>query len=422
MATQAEGSTSDRIALVVLGMHRSGTSALTGALARCGVGVPSDPIPANPHNPSGYFESEALYQLHDELFEESGTVWSDPRPFPSEWFEGPRIAEWVELFAGTVSDRFRGERLLAIKDPRLCRLVPFWSMVFERLDVIPRYILQIRHPLEVARSVSAVQGLDQSTAQLLWLDYFFASERDTRDARRTFVSYADLLADAPGTLARIERELGVDLPVVQAERIGALSSFLEVGHRHHDVGALGFDCAGELRPWLEEGYALARGACAGDVRVDEIDRLRESFRRETAMLAPALSATEVRRAMLARKRGDLEKRIGDLEEQISWRTAQARELSEELAAVKRTSRIRRESAVEGARREDRAALDAATTRLAVLEKELRQPDVRAEERERALSSALGAAEAAGQENERLRVEVEHLKVRIRALEDRRSES
>ena len=76
-----------RQALVVLGMHRSGTSALTGVLERLGAGGPENKLPPNEFNVKGYGESRVFMRLHDRF-------WSRPGPAgmigPSSIRVGPR--------------------------------------------------------------------------------------------------------------------------------------------------------------------------------------------------------------------------------------------------------------------------------------------------------------------------------------------
>ena len=61
--------------LVVLGMHRSGTSALTGVLSRCGFAAGKQLIPANEFNAHGYYEDVRLNICLDDLLKGMGRSW-----------------------------------------------------------------------------------------------------------------------------------------------------------------------------------------------------------------------------------------------------------------------------------------------------------------------------------------------------------
>ncbi|HLA78133.1 MAG TPA: sulfotransferase family protein, partial [Vicinamibacteria bacterium] len=81
------------VAVVVLGMHRSGTSALTGLLGLLGVELGSNLHPANEFNQAGYFEHLDLLDVHERLFRALGSSWDDPRPLPLGWPQVPAVQE-----------------------------------------------------------------------------------------------------------------------------------------------------------------------------------------------------------------------------------------------------------------------------------------------------------------------------------------
>ena len=74
-----------RRALLILGMHRSGTSALTRVLGLGGAALPRHPMGASDLNPRGFFESIPIYELHEEMLEAFGTSWDDLGPMPNGW-------------------------------------------------------------------------------------------------------------------------------------------------------------------------------------------------------------------------------------------------------------------------------------------------------------------------------------------------
>jgi len=69
-----------RDCLIVLGMHRSGTSALAGAAHRLGVAVGSDILEAQDDNVRGYYEQRAILDLHERLLAAWSTSWDDLAP------------------------------------------------------------------------------------------------------------------------------------------------------------------------------------------------------------------------------------------------------------------------------------------------------------------------------------------------------
>ena len=69
-----------RRAILVLGMHRSGTSALAGVLSLCGASLPATLLPPADYNPKGFFESGAIVRAHQRLLAELEFSWDDSVP------------------------------------------------------------------------------------------------------------------------------------------------------------------------------------------------------------------------------------------------------------------------------------------------------------------------------------------------------
>src|SRR4051794_27736950 len=80
-------------AVLVLGMHRSGTSAMAGALALCGFATGSDLMPAAADNPKGFWEHAGVVAIHERLLRALDRPWHDPRPLPDDWLDHPAVLE-----------------------------------------------------------------------------------------------------------------------------------------------------------------------------------------------------------------------------------------------------------------------------------------------------------------------------------------
>src|SRR3954454_9089161 len=189
-----------RRAIVVSGMHRSGTSALARVLSLVGADLPKTLMPPALGNDPGHWESLPVARLHDELLDSVGVPWHDVLPFPSGWYGTSDARQFVERMRGIVLEEFDESPLFVVKDPRLCRLVPFWLTVLGELDVLPAFLIPIRNPLEVADSLRERDGLSISHGLLLWLRCVLDVELQTRGHARAFVSYARLLDDWEGAV------------------------------------------------------------------------------------------------------------------------------------------------------------------------------------------------------------------------------
>ena len=64
--------------VLVLGMHRSGTSTLARGLRVLGVALGKNLLPAHPCNPKGFFEDAGLYAFNKALLAQLGLTWRSP--------------------------------------------------------------------------------------------------------------------------------------------------------------------------------------------------------------------------------------------------------------------------------------------------------------------------------------------------------
>ena len=85
-----------RQAILVLGMHRSGTSALGGVVSMLGAAAPKTLLPANGGNPRGYWESLPLERANNDLLASAGSRWDDWRALNPQWID----SKWRSTFAG----------------------------------------------------------------------------------------------------------------------------------------------------------------------------------------------------------------------------------------------------------------------------------------------------------------------------------
>lgn len=233
-------------AVLVLGMHRSGTSAVSGVLHHLGVHLGRAVSPAGPSNPKGYFENTRVMLLHEDLLASLGSAWDDPRPLPAGWSEENRLAPWRERLAAILDEEFGGASLWGVKDPRLCRLLPLWLPLLAGASVRTVAVLVLRHPLAVAASNARRTGMPREQALELWLGHTLAAELNTRGVPRAVVSYEYVLADWRQAMGELARRL--DLPLAfDLAHLAQAAALLERDLQHHRGG----DLPGALEPFQE---------------------------------------------------------------------------------------------------------------------------------------------------------------------------
>lgn len=233
-------SLSTNSALLILGMHRSGTSALAGVLSLAGADPgPSLIPPADGINPKGFWEHREVVAIHEQLLGALGTAWHDDRPLPEKWWLRPEILAFRTQLIDVVRRDFAQSPIWILKDPRLCRLIPLWLELLKQLDIKPRFIICLRHPLEVAASLERRDGIQPERSCLLWLEHLVESEQWTRGHSRVLITFEQLLADWRATVERISSGISLPLPM-ENERARKIDAFLEPSLRHHRHNESGF--------------------------------------------------------------------------------------------------------------------------------------------------------------------------------------
>lgn len=206
------GSVMGAQALLVIGMHRSGTSALTRVLNLHGIPLGSSLLEAAPDNEAGFWENALVVQFHDRVLESLSSSWDDPRELPADWLGRVRAAGQIDELIGLLASEFGNEPLWAVKDPRLCRLLPMWLEALDRMGIEPKLLFALRHPDEVVASLMRRDELPPASASLLWLNHLYEPVKYSRGFARAVVDYADLLSDWRSCADRLATELGVRWP------------------------------------------------------------------------------------------------------------------------------------------------------------------------------------------------------------------
>ena len=247
----------ERIAYLVLGMHRSGTSAVTQVLALAGAALPQNVMAGDEHNARGYFEPWKIAMFNDARLRAGGAAWDDIFAFPFKPLATKPERDWLNRAKALFDEEYGEARFPLLKDPRVTVLMPLWRTVLTELDVAARCVIPVRHPLAVAGSLARRNGFAPEKSVLIWTAYMLAAEAYTRDLPRAFVSYDGLLRDWRGEVGRIEAAHGAPLPNFTEASAIAIDRFLTPELRHNDgtggLEALGWAgaLAGQVLAWFE---------------------------------------------------------------------------------------------------------------------------------------------------------------------------
>ena len=214
---------------IVLGMHRSGTSALTGMLHASGLGAPNDALGATQSNPFGYWESSCLVELSNRLLHDLGSHWSRVFDLPPRWSTSPLVAQWISDYLQAFSLVFNENKHLVVKDPRLCILLePLLPCLQPGLMEVD-YLLILRSPVEVIASLNKSEGIGFNECLKLWIESVLSSERLTRHCCRNIVTFSDLLENPAGILRSCYAAWGI--ANVHNSHLQNAIGFVDVGLR-----------------------------------------------------------------------------------------------------------------------------------------------------------------------------------------------
>ena len=258
--------------VVVLGMHRCGTSAIARGLIELGVDLGENLMEAvNAYNDKGFWENLDVVGLNERLLGVLGSSWDSLAPI-TEWrSKDPEVRGLRSIAVNIVSQASRQSRPFGFKDPRTTRLLPFWGDVFRDAGLSPGYVIALRNPLSVAASLRNRDYFSPEKSSLLWLQHLLAAISDTTGHSRVIVDYDRLLENPPREIARIADALGWRKP--SAEKIAQsiyVRRFLtsSMRHAHHSPQSLSEERA--FGGIVQRTYDILLQVADGSLSVDDL--------------------------------------------------------------------------------------------------------------------------------------------------------
>ncbi|MBN2631454.1 MAG: sulfotransferase family protein [Rhodobacteraceae bacterium] len=371
-----------RSALIVLGMHRSGTSALAGTLAKMGADLPLDLMEPAEQNAKGFFESNRITGLNEDLLASAGKTFFSYDPVSPDWFTSPKAMEFEERALEALAEDYGRSYLFVVKDPRICRLLPFWHHVLARAGCRALHVCTHRHPLEVAASMNRVSAYETDYAVHLWLRHVLEAEAASRGHPRVFTSYNRLMADSVDVMTQVG--LGLDLKWPREPR--AMSDELN-GFLGKDLRNFTFETGSQrnaaLPAWVQHAHEILEKWVAGGEDKEDYPRL-DSLRAAVADAAPSMGQAIWQNQEKRWRLDQLQKQMAELERNLQ----QVRQEAASHAANHAT-----EQRMRGAAEARIAELDQAQSVRDATEAELNSRIAAQEDRYRALADGHDALES-----------------------------
>ena len=325
-----------KTAILILGMHRSGTSAITRCLNLLGVDLGSNLMPAAGDNELGFWENSTLVDINERLLASLGSSWDDPSLLPPEWWKLETVQPFKAELLSVLALETGESAIWAFKDPRLCVLLPLWKEILGEAGQKVLAVLPVRNPLEVASSLAKRNGTPLWKAQFLWLKHTLLAEKESRGIPRAFVSYDRLLAEPIATLRGIEARLGMEFPISIEAASPRILEYLSPSRRHHRRDDSALESEPGVSPWVSMAYGAFLRACEGCEEPDfdrELAPIQAEWARVEPLMRPALSELSSFQASFQVSSRDLqaaERKIQGIEKELKQASAYAIEKETEL--------------------------------------------------------------------------------------------
>ena len=274
MTETSEGTDDRPTLLFVLGMGRSGTSALTRVISLCGATLPAGMLGANKGNERGYWEPRESIALNIGILRDRGSGWWElAMPQGGELDTAKRKAHTAEIAAYLA--QLPASPLVVIKDLQIVSTAEMWFDAAVQSGFKVATVIAVRNPEEVSASMQDHFKAPPEFATALWLRANLWSERVTRGVPRVFVDYANLLGDWRAEVTRISAALSIELSTAD-DRAVDVDAFLTPDLRHKRYSGPITDRFGT--DWISTTYEILRAA-AQDTPIDTaaLDTIRGAY-------------------------------------------------------------------------------------------------------------------------------------------------
>lgn len=264
-------------AAVIIGMHRSGTSAIAGLVSHFGFDTGKDILPPADDNIKGFYENSRILAFNDQLLHRLGARWHSTYLVPPDWFKSGIFNDESVALGSILRDQFNEDQRILLKDPRICVLLPIYIEAFRLLHIEPVFILSVRHPDAVASSLARRNGFSYGKTLMLWMDHVIRSEYYTRGHNRLFVVYEKMLCEPDHTCAELFTllEPGMALPDEVRSNVAA---FVDKNLNHAGISI--HTSPGKLPETAKMFFDLMSNLHlkdTGKCDVESLDKIRNEF-------------------------------------------------------------------------------------------------------------------------------------------------
>ena len=247
--------------IVILGMHRSGTSLTTRLINMMGAyfGPEGLSLGFAEDNPKGFWERRDVLKINQGMFRYFGCTW-----FKVDKWDDTRLGAMPPPLAHAIQSvilEMDAHRPWVMKDPRLCMTFPCWRPFLE----VPVAVIAWRDPLEVARSLQIRNSLPIEYGLALWEYHAAHAIRHAAALPKAFTHYDSMIAspvEATKTLYEDLCKAGVSGLRLPSER--EILAFVEPSLYR----ARRKDTSHALTPHQEKLSSMLRGDVPFDAKIE----------------------------------------------------------------------------------------------------------------------------------------------------------
>jgi len=297
------------------------------------------------NNEAGFWESAEIYRLNEDILQSTQSTWDDWRQVDLGQLDPAEKQELESRALELLREDFADSSIFVLKDPRFCRLLPFWLDVLKAFGARPCAVIPVRNPLEVASSLLKRDGFSVSKSLAVWLRHVLDVELETRGIPRVFVAFDEVLSDPRASMEQISSDLRVSWPVPYPVAEAEIRQFLQSSLKHHRASPEELTLRPEVSDWVRSAYQSLLALCGGGEEkraIMRIAKLRAELERAEHTLGGLVHAEELarraseselqlridRNLALEGSVSDLSSHVGNLEAALGERQERIDELHE----------------------------------------------------------------------------------------------
>ncbi len=216
--------------ILVLGMHRSGTSLISRSLKVFGAMHGENLLSSTFGNVKGHWEDQDFFFLNEEMLNLLAKGWDSPLPIINQDVDLLCQHGYMERATDLLQLRLASMPIFALKEPRMTKLLPFWLKVFASIPTQVHYVFAVRSPLNVAKSLFERRKIPLEQGLLLWYSYNAYAFKALVNSKVLFVDYDCFLSDTSVYLEKMSAFFNLPMQTIEEEKF--LNDFLDKNLRN----------------------------------------------------------------------------------------------------------------------------------------------------------------------------------------------